>query len=234
MATETYYGIEATSDVYGFTINKGSRSGIFVQIAHFGEGPKSIQNGINVGWHVFPELYGDSETHFYVFWTRDGYQETGCYNLRCPGYVPEPNIPTLPGIAINSVSDPDGVKHSIIIKIFKDPRTGDWLVHVGFDSKPYLVGRFPKSLFPGLNKKADAVRLAGYAVTPTTNLVPMGSGFLPDNPKAASFSNIQLINQNGVPSKVQHDQPAVIIDKKVYSVSPINGDGKFTYGGPWK
>ncbi|TVU36705.1 hypothetical protein EJB05_18649, partial [Eragrostis curvula] len=183
--------------------------------------------------YVYPELYGDSKTHFYVYWTRDGYQKTGCYNLKCPGYVPEANVPIVPGITIDSLSEPGGVKRTIICKIFKDS-TGDWLLHVGFNSEPYLVGRFPKSLFTTLSEKADAVRLAGFAVTRTTNLVPMGSGFLPDNTKAASFSDIQLIDQNGVTSKVQKDQPVVIVDKKVYSASPISNEGKFTYGRPWE
>lgn len=57
MATETYYGIEATSDIYGFPVDHDSRSGIFVQIAHSGEGPISIQNGINAGWHVCNYLF---------------------------------------------------------------------------------------------------------------------------------------------------------------------------------
>jgi hypothetical protein len=33
--------------------------------------------------------------------------------------VPEPNKPTVPGIAIDAVSDPDGVKRTIIFKVFK-------------------------------------------------------------------------------------------------------------------
>ncbi|TVT97814.1 hypothetical protein EJB05_56914, partial [Eragrostis curvula] len=178
MATQTYYGIVASSDIYGFSIGQDARTGIFVQIANFGDGPLI----------VYPELYGDSKTHFNVYWTRDGYQKTGCYNLKCPGYVPEANVPIVPGITIGSLSEPGGVKH--------------------------------------------VVRLAGFAVTRTTNLVPMGSGFLPNNTKAASFTDIQLIDQNGVTSKVQQDQPVVIVDKKVYSVSPISAEGKFTYAGP--
>ena len=68
--------------------------------------------------------------------------------------------------------------------------------------------------------------------THVPHLAPMGSGFLPNNIKAASFSNIQLIDQNGQASKVRRDHPVFIDDGNIYSVSPINAEGKFTYGGP--
>ncbi|TVU36480.1 hypothetical protein EJB05_18416, partial [Eragrostis curvula] len=141
-------------------------------------------------------------------------------------------VPTS-GVAIDAVSDPDGVKRTIIFKVFKDS-VGDWLVHIEFDSEPYLIGRFPKSLFTSLGDKSDNIRIAGFVVSSTTQLAPMGSGFLSDNVKAASFSNIQLIDQNGNKAKVERDQPAFFSDKNIYSVSPINVEGKFTYGGPLK
>ena len=33
--------------------------------------------------------------------------------------MPEPNVPTDPGSAIDAVSDPNGVKRTIIFKVFK-------------------------------------------------------------------------------------------------------------------
>ncbi|RCV28118.1 hypothetical protein SETIT_5G380400v2 [Setaria italica] len=191
------------SDVYGFPSHKDEQSGVFVQVNNIGDGRESIRNSINFGWHVNPRLYGDSKAHFYVYWTRDGYKIIGCYNLQCPDYVPEPNVPTVLGIAIDAVSDPNGVKRTIIFKIFKD-NAGDWLMHIGFDSEPYC---FPKSLFTSLGDKVDNIRLGGFVATRTTQLARMGSGFLPNNAKSASFSNIQLIDQNGETRRVPRDQP---------------------------
>ncbi|KAL6853579.1 hypothetical protein ACP4OV_019608 [Aristida adscensionis] len=223
MDSQNYYGVEVTSDVYGFPINEQeAESGIIV---HVSSGKGSSRNAIDVGWHVNPGLYGDFKTHFYVHWTG-----TGCFNLDCPGYVPDEGT-VRPGATIDAVSDPNGVKRTIIFKLFKDS-TGDWLLHIGFDSEPYLLGRFPKNLFTTLGDKADTIALSGYVVTHTTNLIPMGSGFLSENAKAASFSNIQIIDQNGQASKITQDQPAIVEDKKLYSVSPINAEGMFTYGGP--
>uniref|UniRef100_K3ZD66 Neprosin PEP catalytic domain-containing protein n=1 Tax=Setaria italica TaxID=4555 RepID=K3ZD66_SETIT len=193
-----YYGIEVTSDVYGFPIDKDERSGIFVQINNLGDQTKWNHNAINVGWHVEPGLYSDSKTHFYVHWTSDGYEATGCYNLMCPGYKIDDNSHILPG--------GDEIR--------------DWLVYIEINSEPCLIGQFPKSLFTSLGDKADNIRLGGFVVTRTTKMALMGSGFLPNNTKAASLSNIQLINKDGKASK------------NIYSVSPISVEGKFTCGGP--
>jgi len=230
MNTQSYYGIQTTSDMYSVPVDKDEQSGMFIQLYNQGNG-RSNHNAISVGWHVYPALYGDSKTHFYVYWTRDGYQKTGCYNLNCPGYVHEANVNIVPGVTIDVVSDPNGVKRTIIVKVFKDG-VGDWLLHIGFDSEPYLIGRFPKSLFTGLGDKADTIRLGGFVQTHVPHLAPMGSGFLPNNIKAASFSNIQLIDQNGQASKVRRDHPVFIDDGNIYSVSPINAEGMFSYGGP--
>ncbi|KAL6599331.1 hypothetical protein ACP70R_045825 [Stipagrostis hirtigluma subsp. patula] len=233
MDSQSFYGIEVTSDMYGFSIDQDEKSGVIVQINNRGYNPFSIVNGIVVGWHVDPRLYGDSKTHFFVYWTRDSYRTTGCYNLKCPGYVPEDNV-TFPGVTIDSVSDPDGVKRTIIFKVFKESTTGDWLLHLGFDSEPYLIGRFPKTLFTTLSDKANEIRLYGFVETHTTHLAPMGSGFLSNNKKAASLSNIQLIDQNGQASKVTEHTPyyTYMMDQAKYSVSPISPEGTFTYGGP--
>nr|TKW17709.1 hypothetical protein SEVIR_5G385600v2 [Setaria viridis] len=158
--------------------SENEQSGVFVQVNNIGDGRESIRNSINFGWHVNPRLYGDSKAHFYVYWTRDGYKIIGCYNLQCPDYVPEPNVPT--------------------------DNAGDWLMHIGFDSEPYC---FPKSLFTSLGDKVDNIRLGGFVATRTTQLARMGSGFLPNNAKSASFSNIQLIDQNGETRRVPRDQP---------------------------
>ncbi|KAG2287970.1 hypothetical protein Bca52824_047574 [Brassica carinata] len=50
-------------------------------------------NTIEAGLHVNPDLYGDANPHFFIYWTvsshklSDGYHKTGCYNLMCSGFV---------------------------------------------------------------------------------------------------------------------------------------------------
>jgi hypothetical protein len=111
---------------------------------------------------------------------------------------------------------------------------GDWLVYYGLSQdNPALIGRFPKSLFTGgMANRAMGIRFGGYVETRTTNLAPMGSGYLPtDDRVAASMSNIQFIDQNGRASLVIQDSPIIISDSNIYEVSPIS-NGQFFFGGP--
>jgi hypothetical protein len=111
---------------------------------------------------------------------------------------------------------------------------GDWLVYYGLSQdNPALIGRFPKSLFTGgMANRATGIRFGGYVETRTTNLAPMGSGYLPtDDRVSASMSNIQFIDQNGRASLVIQDSPIIISDSNIYEVSPIS-NGQFFFGGP--
>ncbi|TVU31091.1 hypothetical protein EJB05_22760 [Eragrostis curvula] len=65
----SYYGLEATSDVYGFGLRFTQQSGSEIGIYSIANG--KVKSGILVGWHVLPVLYQDSNTHFFTFWTVD-------------------------------------------------------------------------------------------------------------------------------------------------------------------
>jgi len=39
------------------------------------------------GWQVYPALYGIKKAALFIYWTADGYNNTGCYNLTCPAFV---------------------------------------------------------------------------------------------------------------------------------------------------
>ena len=56
-------------------------------------------------------------------------------------------------------------------------------MHIGFDSRPYLIGRFPKSLYTSLGDKADTIcdtpsqgliRLIGYSYQQVATSFPEG------------------------------------------------------------
>lgn len=82
--------------------------------------------------------------------------------------------------------------------------------------------------------EANEIKLFGFVRTHTTQLVPMGSGFLSNNnKKAASLSNIHIIDQNGQTSEVtSQNKRDYMTDKTIYSVSQISSGGVFTCGGP--
>jgi hypothetical protein len=43
---------------------------------------------VEVGWQVYPQMYGSQTPHLFIFWTPNDYQITGpgCYNI-CPGFM---------------------------------------------------------------------------------------------------------------------------------------------------
>ncbi|KOM47037.1 hypothetical protein LR48_Vigan07g074100 [Vigna angularis] len=80
-----YYKVSAINSVYNPKMtekNQLSSSHVWVE-----NGPIESVNKISAGWHVYPELYGDTKTHFYAAWTKDNFKKTGCHNLQCPGEI---------------------------------------------------------------------------------------------------------------------------------------------------
>ncbi|CAL4938988.1 unnamed protein product [Urochloa decumbens] len=218
----------------GFALKHGQGTAGAVWIAGSGAGPLSGAKTIILGWNVLPAEYGDSRTHFFTAWTDDGFIKTGCLNTKCPGFQPEKGAHIAPGDAIEHVSTPNGGKQNLNLKVVKDSgASGDWLVHLGLNRDPELIGRFPRSLFTGVFfDKAVAIRFGGMVTAPVSDPAPMGSGYLPAaGGAAASISNIQLIDRDGRASPVTQDLPKLESKPDSYAVSPIE-NGKFFYGGP--
>ncbi|TVU07646.1 hypothetical protein EJB05_41011, partial [Eragrostis curvula] len=230
-----YHGFIATMEVYGFSLKTGQGSETSFSLADPGVDPDEPRHfkpkGMTIGWHVLPDVYGDSHTHLFTLWTNDGFESTGCLNMKCPGFQPVKGASIAPGGIIQQVSAPKGTKQNLNLKIVKDGALGDWLVHVGLNKAPELIGRFPKSLFSsGLSDRAITVRFGGTATRPA----PMGSGYLPtDGKRAASMSNIQFIDQKGHTSLLTGSLGTMIPDESAYNLSSI-ANGQFFYGGPWK
>ncbi|KAL6641461.1 hypothetical protein ACP70R_019642 [Stipagrostis hirtigluma subsp. patula] len=226
-----FYGVVATMDVYGYTLNGGQMSTAAIWISNDDGDWKQNLDAITVGWTVFPSHFKDSHTHFFTHWTRDADRNTGCLNTDCPGFQLVSRSATAPGDVITHLSDANGQRQNITIKLFKDKSSGDWLLHYGFNSAPALVGHFPASLFESLSKKATQIGFGGHVrYMKTVTSPPMGSGSFPSD-KAASFWDLQLIDEDGNITRVNNDLPSTVTDKTSYSVSSIEG-AKFSYGGP--
>ncbi|XP_044979800.1 uncharacterized protein LOC123447277 [Hordeum vulgare subsp. vulgare] len=66
---DNYYGLHVTTDVYSHNLRPGQQSSTAIWVNHVGDGVKSSLNAISIGWHIYPEHYGDSHPHFYTDWT---------------------------------------------------------------------------------------------------------------------------------------------------------------------
>ncbi|XP_056863322.1 uncharacterized protein LOC108832323 isoform X1 [Raphanus sativus] len=177
-------------------VGESSFSEIWIVGGKFDAGLNSIQ----AGSHVHPGLYGDDNPRFFIYWTRDNYQNTGCYNLRCPGFV-QINKRLTPGYLLTPISTYNGPQYKFTIKIWKDPKTGNWWLQLNDQE---LIGYWPKEIFTTLaNEGASVIEWGGEVVNNKKDgqhtTTEMGSGHFPSEGfgKASSFEFIKIIDMNG-------------------------------------
>ncbi|KAL8225989.1 hypothetical protein R6Q57_018546 [Mikania cordata] len=190
-----YYGAKASMNVWTPAVAdpyEFSLSQLWVISGSFGDD----LNTIEAGWQVSPELYGDGYPRFFTYWTTDAYQETGCYNLLCSGFVQTNNRIAI-GAAISPRSSYNGKQFDIRVMIWKDPKHGHWWLQFG---SGVLIGYWPSFLFSHLQKHASMVQFGGEIVNSRsrgyhTN-TQMGSGHFAEEGfgKAAYFRNMQVVD----------------------------------------
>uniref|UniRef100_A0A0E0BT35 Neprosin PEP catalytic domain-containing protein n=1 Tax=Oryza glumipatula TaxID=40148 RepID=A0A0E0BT35_9ORYZ len=183
----TYYGVEATMDVYGFNLEHGQQTGGFISI--YNKDEASAINNVIAGWNIEPESYNDSQTHFSTWFTQGS---NACPDMRCPGFESVFSSEIVPGMVINPVSTTSSDKQYITVRVSKDPNSGDWQVYYGFNGEARLTGYYPRSLFTSLSYKPVTIMFGGYAFKKEHKLPspPMGSGNAPIK-NAASFSSVK-------------------------------------------
>ncbi|CAD6239921.1 unnamed protein product [Miscanthus lutarioriparius] len=182
---DQFYGAKASLNVWSAKVASAaefSLSQIWVISGSFG----NDLNTIEAGWQVSPELYGDSNLRFFTYWTTDAYQETGCYNLHCSGFVQTNNRIAI-GAAISPTSVYNGRQFDISLLIWK------------LGSGP-LVGYWPSLLFTHLGGHANMVQFGGEVVNSRPSgshtSTQMGSGHFPREGfnHAAYFRNVQVVD----------------------------------------
>nr|XP_015642374.1 uncharacterized protein LOC107281300 [Oryza sativa Japonica Group] len=159
----------------------------------------------------------------------------------CPGFRPERGAYIRPGDPIPGISQPNGAKQYITLKVFKDMASGDWLVHYGFNNKhPELVGRIPLSFFKSLSYSAINMWFGGIVVTnvtfqPTPLPPPMGNGYMAvdGGNMAVSTKNLQFIDGQGRAWSAENDLIGFSTNENIYTFTSIVGD-QFFYGGPFR
>ncbi|KAI3882681.1 hypothetical protein MKX03_031541 [Papaver bracteatum] len=228
---DDFRGAQATINIWKPVTEPGEKSVSLISVASDGY----VEN-INVGWQVNPALYGDNEARFFVSWTADYFESTGCYDSRCVGFVQTSSI-FFPGCKINPTSVFQGSQKDVAFSVFQDGSTGNWWVQC----QGVEVGYWPPSLFKQLSTKATIVQFGG-AVLNTRNqgrhtATEMGSGHLPSEGNfgvSSYFSHVKVIDGNHMAREPE--------DVLVYESNPncygLSVDDKhmesygFFYGGP--
>ncbi|XP_006661340.1 uncharacterized protein LOC102717464 [Oryza brachyantha] len=233
-----FYGLRAKIGVWG-SENIGHSQVSGACIAAFSQQAEGV-NTFEVGFHVFPELYNNSDVHFYTFWTRDAYSKTGCYNLRCPGFVPASGAALYPGQAVAPTSSYNGEDRYIIISLHTDPDTGDWVVYRDDLDTPSFLGHFPRDLCPDMTGSASRVAWSGFVSYPKNGRgPPMGSGHFAEegDRRAAYFKNMKLFDSKGhaqdpVPSSLECMADRLECYDRSLVYLAVKDGYLFYYGGP--
>jgi len=126
------------------------------------------------GWQVFPAKYGTTQPCLFIYWTADGYQNTGCYNLDCAAFV-QTNPNWVLGGTLSPVSSYGGAQHELEMAYYLTG--GNWWLYLGGTDASNAVGYYPASQYNGGQLASNATGIEyGGEVVDTTAWPPMGSG----------------------------------------------------------
>ncbi|MCU1294641.1 MAG: hypothetical protein JWP08_3491, partial [Bryobacterales bacterium] len=117
-----------------------------------------------VGWQNYPALYGTENPVLFIYWTADGYQNTGCYNLDCGAFVQVNHSVAIGGSFDPSVySVSDGHQNEIQVEYYL--YQGNWWLMVNGT----WIGYYPGSLYNGgqLSNYANLIEFGGESVGST-------------------------------------------------------------------
>lgn len=95
-----------------------------------------------VGWQNYPARTGTENSVLFIYWTADGYQKTGCYDLSCGAFVQVSNAVTIGGSFYpTSYSVSDGGQSEIQVQFYL--YQGNWWLKVDGT----WIGYYPGSLY---------------------------------------------------------------------------------------
>lgn len=133
------------------------------------EGPKGVQT-VEVGWQVYPEMYGHAQPVLFTYWTADAYQKTGSYSNTAGEFVQVgASHPVGMALGKSSVVGGEQVELELEVMLYQ----GNWWMFVNGVASGY----YPGSHYEGgpLATGATAIDYGGETVG-DGDYPPMGSG----------------------------------------------------------
>jgi hypothetical protein len=130
---------------------------------------------VEAGWQNYPAKYGSENAALFIYWTADNYQNTGCYNLDCPGFVQVNNSWHF-GSGLSPYSTVGGTQYELAIRWWL--YYGNWWLSLNGT----WVGYYPGSIYGGgqLSRNATIIEFGGETVADGGYgyyyYPPMGSG----------------------------------------------------------
>ena len=158
----------------------------------YAAGSGSNTQTAEVGWQELPEKYGTFNPVFFIYWTADDYNKTGCYNTDCPAFVLTDSTFVVGGMFTSYGREPSGNYAAITVGYYFN-KNAWWLAYGG-----KWVGYYPASLYRGgpMAKAAASIQFGGETVG-GTSWPAMGSGKFASQANAAFHENISYYNFSG-------------------------------------
>jgi hypothetical protein len=127
------------------------------------------------GWQNYPAKYGSENSALFIYWTADGYNATGCYNLDCGAFVQTSSSLHL-GAGFSNYSLYGSSQYEIQLQYYL--YAGNWWLRVGGN----WVGYYPATIYRGgeLTYYSNLLEFGSESVG-TTVWPGEGSGFFAAN-----------------------------------------------------
>ncbi|CAN6979014.1 unnamed protein product [Brassica oleracea var. botrytis] len=194
-----FYGAKAKINVWKPNVEMPNEFSL-AQIWVLGGNFNSDLNSIEAGWQVSPQLYGDSRTRLFTYWTSDAYQGTGCYNLLCSGFV-QINREIAMGGSISPLSTFGDSQYDITILIWKDPKEGHWWLQFG-EKFRVVAEEYMKEVEDPLNEDGDIIDCVPITKQPAfdhpllkNHTIQMRPSFVPEGGSTFTKKEAKAITQ---------------------------------------
>jgi hypothetical protein len=132
------YGGFTTLSLYSSFVNT-SLGRVFSLSQQWYAGFSPTTQTAEIGIQNFPAKYGSENSVLFIYWTADGYQQTGCYNLDCAAFVQINNNWVLGGAFPNYSTD-GGAQAEVTLGY--EFLGGNWWMYANGD----WVGYYPGSI----------------------------------------------------------------------------------------
>ena len=190
------------------------------------EGGSPLQTA-EVGWQVQPNAWGTHKAVLFIYYTADGYQNTGCYNLDCGAFVQIKNDWVF-GDTFPRYSKLGGTQYYLqaVFYLYR----GNWWLGLGGEWVGYYVG----SIYGSGTMRHHATEIQfGGEVAGHGHWPAMGSGKWPSQGfKYAAFQS-QIWYYNTSNNKVWPHLTAYEDSPQCYKVADVlYAPTSFYFGGP--
>lgn len=153
----TNIGQTDTISLWSPYVNTGANQ-IFSLAQSWTVGTTGTTQTAEVGWQNYPGLYGDERARLFIYWTADGYQNTGCYNLSCSAFV-QTNSNWYFGGPFSNYSTVGGAQYEFLAQYYL--YAGNWWLGLGSPGNVTWVGYYPASLY-GSGPMATSAQLIEF------------------------------------------------------------------------